>query len=114
MAPDRNPNRLRAGRKQLRLDPERHAQQQGEGGDGMGETVRKAERIELVAAIEHRICQARAAEEHTDHGATADAIAERDQLACDDVVADPSMDDLEYPLERDQRIAGGAKVKRDE
>ena len=48
----------------------------------MGEAVRQTERIDLFAAVEHRIGKAGAAQEHADHRpAFAVAVPERDQLA---------------------------------
>ena len=49
------------------------------------EPVGQAERINLVAAIEHRVGEPGAAEEHADHRPLAvAAVAQRDQLALDD------------------------------
>ena len=52
----------------------------------------RPERIDLVAAVEHRVGKARAAEEHADHRPVlAVAVAQRDQLARDGVAAQVSV-----------------------
>ena len=67
VAADRNLQRLGFGRQEARLQPQEHPGKQGNRRQRMAEAVRQAERINLVAAVEHRVGKAGAAEEHADH-----------------------------------------------
>ena len=63
----RHVERLRIGRQEIRLDPEQHLEQQRHRSEPVGKAIGQAQRIDFVAAIEHRVGEARAAEEHADH-----------------------------------------------
>ena len=80
----------------------------------MADAVGEAERVNLVAAIEHRVGQAGAAKEHSDLRPPFDAAAERNQLALDQVRTEVGLGELEQLFERHDRIALHSQVERDE
>ena len=54
-------------RQEAGLEPQEQPREHGQSGQRMAEAVGQAERINLLAAVEHRVGEAGAAEEHADH-----------------------------------------------
>ena len=81
----------------------------------MAQAIGKAQRINLVAAIEHIVGQARAAQEHAQHRAAADLpIRQGDKLPRDDMIVHARFGDGHDPLQRLDRVAMDAQVQRDQ
>ena len=111
---DRKQQRAGHGWKKARLKPEEHPGEQGNGRQGMAEAVWKSQRINLVAAVEHRVGKAGAAEEHADNRPRGGIGTKSDKLARDDVRAEVRLGEGHQTVEGGDRVPLRAKVERDE
>ena len=112
----RHAHRHRVGREEARLHPKHDLHQQGERGDQMRDAVGQAERINLLAAVQHRVGKAGAAEEHADdRPGVHTAPAQRDQLARDGVGAEvPAPRKPDQLFECLDGVAARAEIEGDE
>src|SRR5918993_4625772 len=80
----------------------------------MTEAVWKSQRIDLVAAVEHRVGKAGAAQEHANDRPRRWIGTKSDELAGHNVRAEVRLGKRHQPVERRNGVALRAKVERDE
>ena len=71
----------------------------------MAQTVRKTERVNLVAAIEHCVGKSGTTEEHADHGPRSRIAAQCDQFTGDQMWRKVCLGNFEQSAQRLDRIA---------
>ena len=104
-----------SGGKEAGAQAEHLAQDDRDGGDEMADAIGQAERINALAAVEHDVGQAGAAEEHADDRLDSRlAPRKRDQFARHEMGYEIGVGDFEQPLQGLDRIAVGAEIERDE
>ena len=102
------------GRQEAALRLEEPLRQQSEGSDSVRQPGRQAERIDLVAAVKHRVGKARATQEHSDDRPLPAAVAKRDEFARHGVRREVRAGELDQPFERLDRVAPRAEIERDQ